>query len=311
MSVRQLVLVLAAASLLLLRPAALRGQETPVFTAHSELVVLHVTVRDRKGTYVDDLSQDAFAVVEDGQAQSVKLFSDTDTPVTVGLLVDGSASMFGNRTLAVAGAAEFVNASGKDDELFALAFNEMVTPGVAPRARRSLATAASFARAWNERSSRAAGPRSTMRSRPAWTIWSRGTPRAQGPRGPERRRRQRQSYLARARRAQGIGVERRRLHDCAHRAGDARRQPRAARGAVAVNRGPRRSGRHEPKDLPEILRDIALEIRHTYTIGYTSTNTARDGGFRRVRVVVTAPPGRPLVVRSRTGYVAGRAAQTR
>jgi len=64
------------------------------------------------------------------------------------------------------------------------------------------------------------------------------------------------------------------------------------------------------KDLPGILRDIALEIRNTYTIGYTSTNTARDGSFRRVRVVVTAPPGRPVVVRSRTGYVAGRAAET-
>ena len=108
MSVRQLVLVLAAASLPLLRPAPLRGQETPVFSARSELVVLHVTVRDRKNAYVGDLSQDAFAVVEDGQAQSVKLFSDTDTPVTIGLLVDGSASMFGNRSLAVAGAAEFV-----------------------------------------------------------------------------------------------------------------------------------------------------------------------------------------------------------
>ena len=52
-------------------------------------------------------------------------------------------------------------------------------------------------------------------------------------------------------------------------------------------------------------RQIARDIRHTYTIGYTPTNTARDGAFRTVRVVVTAPPGRPLVVRSRTGYRAG------
>ena len=34
--------------------------------------------------------------------------------------------------------------------------------------------------------------------------------------------------------------------------------------------------------------------------------TARDGAFRSVRVVVTAPPGRPLVVRSRTGIGQGR-----
>jgi len=39
--------------------------------------------------------------------------------------------------------------------------------------------------------------------------------------------------------------------------------------------------------------------------GYTSTNTAHDGAFRRVRVVVRAPPGRRLLVRSRAGYLAG------
>ena len=55
----------------------------------------------------------------------------------------------------------------------------------------------------------------------------------------------------------------------------------------------------------EALGKIAQDIRHTYTIGYASTNSARDGSFRSVRVVVTAPPGRPLVVRSRTGYRAG------
>ena len=58
-------------------------------------------------------------------------------------------------------------------------------------------------------------------------------------------------------------------------------------------------------ELMAALNRIAHDIRHTYTIGYTSTNTLRDGAFRSVRVVVTAPPGRPLVVRSRTGYRAG------
>ena len=60
-----------------------------------------------------------------------------------------------------------------------------------------------------------------------------------------------------------------------------------------------------PQEIAEALGQIARDIRQTYTIGYTSTNTARDGAFRRVRVVVTAPPGRPLVVRSRAGYLAG------
>ena len=65
---------------------------------------------------------------------------------------------------------------------------------------------------------------------------------------------------------------------------------------------------YRPKDsdgIADVLDKIARDIRHTYTIGFTPTNTARDGAFRTLRVVVTAPPGRPLVVRSRTGYRAG------
>lgn len=308
MSVRQLVLVLAAASLPLLRPAPLRGQETPVFSAHSELVVLHVTVRDRKNAYVGDLSQDAFAVVEDGQAQSVKLFSDTDTPVTVGLLVDGSASMFGNRSLAVAGAAEFVNASGKDDELFALAFNEIVTPALPPhmpftrdsevlreglertiiaRGRTALYDAISAGVDYLARGSR---------ERKALVVLSDG--------GDNASRTSRERAVRKALESNAVvytialiepgmrGTNPRLLEELSESTGGRSFRPSRA------------------KDLPGILRDIALEIRNTYTIGYTSTNTARDGSFRRVRVVVTAPPGRPVVVRSRTGYVAGRAAET-
>ena len=309
MSVRQLVLVLAAASLPLLRPAPLRGQETPVFSARSELVVLHVTVRDRKNAYVGDLSQDAFAVVEDGQAQSVKLFSDTDTPVTVGLLVDGSASMFGNRSLAVAGAAEFVNASGKDDELFALAFNEIVTPALPPD--RPFTRDSEVLREGLERTIIARG-RTAL-----YDAISAGV-----------------DYLARGSRERKALVV---LSDGGDNASRTSRE-RAVRKALESNAvvytialiepGMRGTNPHlleelsestggrsfrpsRAKDLPGILRDIALEIRNTYTIGYTSTNTARDGSFRRVRVVVTAPPGRPVVVRSRTGYVAGRAAETR
>ena len=61
------------------------------------------------------------------------------------------------------------------------------------------------------------------------------------------------------------------------RARHARHQPPAARGAVGSPPAGRSFRPSRAKDLPGILRDIALEIRNTYTIGYTSTNTARDG----------------------------------
>src|SRR5689334_2204331 len=58
-----------------------------------KLVVLHATVRDRKGSFVSDLREQDFEIYEDGIKQSVRLFRHEDTPVTVGLVVDHSGSM--------------------------------------------------------------------------------------------------------------------------------------------------------------------------------------------------------------------------
>jgi VWFA-related protein len=60
-----------------------------------------------------------------------------------------------------------------------------------------------------------------------------------------------------------------------------------------------------PRRISEVLRRIARDIRHAYTIGYVPANPGRDDAFRSVRVVVTPPDGRRLVVRSRSGYAAG------
>ena len=61
----------------------------------------------------------------------------------------------------------------------------------------------------------------------------------------------------------------------------------------------------DPRGIAEALGQVARHIRHSYALGYAPTNSAHDGAFRRVHVVVTAPPGRRFVVRTRAGYVAG------
>jgi len=58
-------------------------------------------------------------------------------------------------------------------------------------------------------------------------------------------------------------------------------------------------------DVNDVLRKIADDIRHSYTLGYVSSNSARDGQFRRIRVAVTDPARRSLRVRTRDGYRAG------
>jgi VWFA-related protein len=62
-------------------------------------------------------------------------------------------------------------------------------------------------------------------------------------------------------------------------------------------------------EVEDVLREIARDIRHSYTLGYVSSNPARDGGFRRIHVSVSDPIRRTLVVRARDGYRAGGPSQ--
>jgi VWFA-related protein len=58
-----------------------------------KVVTLPVTVRDKKGQIVRNLTKDDFVLQEDGRAQVIKYFTqDTNLPLTLGLLVDTSLS---------------------------------------------------------------------------------------------------------------------------------------------------------------------------------------------------------------------------
>ena len=59
------------------------------------------------------------------------------------------------------------------------------------------------------------------------------------------------------------------------------------------------------KQLGKIWERIAGGIRSQYTLGYVSTNALRDGKFRQLKVSAVNATGKPLQVRTRTGYMAG------
>lgn len=292
-------------------PAQVTTQEErgPTFSASSELVVLHVTVRDRKGAYVQGLPQDAFNVVEDGRAQDVRFFTDTDTPATVGLLIDSSGSMYQHRELTIAGVTAFAEASHPQDEIFALAFNEHVTavlPKGAPFTSEGVVLRGALERGINSRGRTA-----------LYDAISNGV-----------------DYLARGSRERkvlvvlsdgGDNASRTSKDEAVHKAqasnaviytiGLIEPDSRDAKPKLLKELSQASGGESfRPKNsdgIGQALGQIARDIRHTYTIGYSSSNPARDGGYRSVRVVVTAPPGRPLVVRSRTGYRAGTSTSTK
>src|SRR6185436_17302194 len=62
-----------------------------------DMTVVTVTVRDANGQLVKGLGREAFEVSEDGVPQTIKQFTNERIPIALGLLLDVSDSMFGQR----------------------------------------------------------------------------------------------------------------------------------------------------------------------------------------------------------------------
>ncbi len=125
---------LASAVFLLLPALAFAEREqTPAdYTKRIEarLVLLDVSVRDSAGRLVSGLNKDNFRVLENGQPQKISAFDNHDEPVTVGILIDESASMSPKRTHVLAAAQTLIEESNPRDEVFVLNFNDKVTFGL-------------------------------------------------------------------------------------------------------------------------------------------------------------------------------------
>src|SRR5439155_16810799 len=67
-----------------------------------------------------------FRLFDETRPQTPKFFLNEDAPVTVGLVIDSSGSMGHVRDRVIAAAAEFVESSNPEDEVFALVFNDNV-----------------------------------------------------------------------------------------------------------------------------------------------------------------------------------------
>jgi Ca-activated chloride channel homolog len=102
-----------------------------------EVTAVTVTVRDADGRLVPDLPADAFTVYEDGVSQPITQFTHERVPVGLGLLLDVSDSMFGQRIRDARAAVErfLLESLSQDDALFVMTFNHqprLLTPWTTP-----------------------------------------------------------------------------------------------------------------------------------------------------------------------------------
>jgi VWFA-related protein len=269
------------------------------FRGAADVVVLHVSVRDRRGRDLDNLPQSAFTITEDDVVQPITLFTNEDAPVTVGLIIDSSVSMMPIRDQVIAAATAFAEASHPSDDMFALAFNERVRPALPERAPFT------------------ADP-NVLRTALMSTIEARGrtalfdavsagldyVTRGQFERrmlvvisdgGDNASRTSFDRVMAKVQASNAV-IFTVALQDPYSPGGDAK-----TLRALADASGGQTFAPKNMKDVVDALGVIAHELRHSYTIGYAVPHPDRPG-TRRVRVDVEPPDDQRVVVRSRTSY---------
>jgi Ca-activated chloride channel family protein len=101
-------------------------QPAPSFRAGVDVVSLNVTVTDGTARYLTDLQEGNFSVFEDGVKQDVTLFSRTNLPIALAILLDTSASMETKLPVAQEAAVGFAKRLRKQDLAEVVSFDSRV-----------------------------------------------------------------------------------------------------------------------------------------------------------------------------------------
>ena len=110
--------------------AAIAARQEPIRTGQIvrsgvDIVMVAATVIDADGKLAAGLPREAFELYEDGEQQTISQFTNTRVPVGLGLLLDTSDSMFGQRIVDARLVVErfLFELLDKSDESFVLSFN--------------------------------------------------------------------------------------------------------------------------------------------------------------------------------------------
>ena len=276
------------------------GQDAPVttFRTDSNLVSLNVSVFDKEGRIVKGLPQSAFTVYEDDSKQEIKIFRQEDVPISLGLVIDASASMLNKRERVNSAAVAMVKASNPDDEVFVITFNEaaFVNQDFTSNVDQL------------ESSLRKVEPKGETAMRDALALGLDHL-RAHAKKdkkvllvvtdGEDNSSIEKQDHLIRSAQLTnaiiyGIGILGSEQPASAQRA-------KESLDALTLATGGRSWFPNDAAETTKITPEIAHEIRNQYVIGYTPDDSAKASGFRRIRVEVNVPN---VTVRTRSGYYA-------
>jgi VWFA-related protein len=268
----------------------------------SALVLVPAEVTNYLGTPITNLHKEDFKLFEDGVEQPITNFSMEDAPLSIGLLFDTSGSMRNKIDKATEAAAAFFKSANPQDEFFLIEFSDrpkLTVPFTSdsdevydriahskPFGRTSLLDAIHMAMVEMKHA---------RNLRKALVIVSDGG---------DNRSRHTEREIKNAMLESDLQVYAMGIFD-----------PDDAKHSVEEQNGPRlleelaeeSGGREYPvtklEDLPAISARIGDQLRNQYLLGYSPTNSERDGKYRNIQLKVTPQAEIPdLRVYYRHGY---------
>jgi len=266
-----------------------------------EEVVLNATVVE--GTnLVENLTKDDFAIYEDGVKQTLISFQHTDLPVSMGLVVDNSGSMYKKRPSVNKSALDLVEASNPQDEAFVVNFSDE----------------AFIDSDFTSNINKLRDGLSHIDSRGGTALYDAVVASADKLVADAKRPKQvlilitdgednastlnLEQTIARVQQLSGPVI-----YSIGLLFGDemSRAEVRHARRALEMLSQETGGMAFFPKSIDQIdqiAAEVARDIRSQYTLGYHSTKPTTEPGFRRVEVTAESKGGGKLTVRTRTGY---------
>ena len=270
-----------------------------VFRAGVDLTTFGVTVTDRKGNIVTDLTKDDFQILEDGKPQTVQYFAhgdgETSPPMHLGLMLDASGSMQNDMKLAQSAAIKFLNMLPAAEDITLVDFDTQVRITRYPQR--------DFARLVE---------RIRQRKPEGWTAlydalgtYLDGAEQQDGRKvmvmytdgGDTRSALTFGDTMDLLKAAQitvyAIGL--------VENAGSARTQLQMTLRQIAETTGGQAFFPTAMKDVESAYEKVLAEINGQYHLGYVSSNAATDGAWRKVDIKLKRDD---LRVRARKGYFA-------
>ncbi len=269
-----------------------------IFRSDTDLVPLNVSVFDASGQVIKGLPKSSFTVFENNVKQEISVFRQEDVPVSLGLLIDSSASMANKKDRVASAAVAMVKASNPDDEVFILDFNEEAN--IVQDFTSDLVSL--------ERSLRNIRTKGETAMRDAALLGM------DHLRAKARRDKKVLVIITDGEDNSSISTQQHAI-DEAHQNNTivyaigllGEEQPKNAERArtqleeLTLATGGRSWFLSDVNAIAAVMPEIAHEIRNQYVIGYKPSDPAKDGKFRTIRVEVNVPGA---TVRTRSGYYA-------